>query len=150
MFVILFYGLIVMGLCLLMQSLLIVTALRYYMHRQTKMINLSFWSSLIFVNGVMVMLVIGNIVQVAIWAALFLFLGEFSEFGEAFYHSAVNFATLGYGDIIMSTKFKLLGPLEAINGVLMIGMSTAALLAAFQDAVKKFAHARQTIPDPER
>jgi hypothetical protein len=104
---------------------------------------------LIFVNGVMVMLVIGNLVQVAIWAALFLFLGEFSEFSEAVYHSAVNFATLGYGDIIMSTKFKLLGPLEAINGVLMIGMSTAALMAAFQDAMKMFTHTRQTNREPE-
>ena len=149
MFVNLFYGLLVMGLCLLMQSLLIVTALQYYMHRQTKMIKTSFWSSIVFVNGVMVMLVIGNIIQVAIWAALFLFLGEFSEFGEAVYHSAVNFATLGYGDIVMSAKYKLLGPLEAINGVLMIGMSTAALMAAFQDAIKKLTRARQTNPDPE-
>ena len=150
MFVNLFYGLLIMGLCLLLQSLLIVTALRYYVHRQTEMTIPSFWSSLIVVNGVMLMLVIGNIAQVAIWAVLFLFLGEFSEFGEAVYHSAVNFATLGYGDIVMSAKYKLLGPLEAINGVLMIGMSTAALVAAFQDAMKKLTYARHTKPVSDR
>ena len=78
-------GLLIMGLCLLLQSVLLVTALRYYVYRQTKMTTPSFWSSMIFVNGVMVLLVIGNITQVAIWAVLFLYLGEFSEFGEAVY-----------------------------------------------------------------
>ena len=136
-------GLSIMGLCLLLQSVLLVTALRYYVYRQTKITTPSFWSSMIFINFVMVLLVIGNIAQVAIWAVLFLYLGEFSEFGEAVYHSAVNFATLGYGDIVMSAKYKLLGPLEAINGVLMIGMSTAALMAAFQDAIRKITATRE-------
>ena len=80
---------------------------------------------------------LGNLAQVAIWALVFQWLGEFERFTDAFYHSAVNFATLGYGDIVMSDKHRLLGPLEAINGVLMIGVSTAALMAAFQDAMKK-------------
>ena len=59
-------------------------------------------------------------------------LGEFTNLHEAIYHSAVNFATLGYGDIVMSEKHRFLGPLEAINGVLMIGVSTAALTAVFR------------------
>ena len=84
-------------------------------------------------------LVIGNLAQVTLWALLFLALEEFQQFSEAFYHSAVNFATLGYGDVVMSAPHKLLGPLEAINGALMIGMSTAALMSAFQDALQKTA-----------
>ena len=64
-------------------------------------------------------------------------LGEFEEFGAAFYHSAVNFATLGYGDVVMSEKHKILGPLQAVNGALMIGVSTGALMTAFQDVLKK-------------
>lgn len=139
----LLYGLPIMGICLLLQSLLIVTALRYYAHRQTQVSSPSFWSTLFVINGVMLMLVIGNIAQVVIWAFLFRLLGEFSRFGEAVYHSAVNFATLGYGDIIMSEKHKFLGPLEAINGAIMIGVSTAALMLAFQDAMKKTIKAQQ-------
>ncbi len=64
-------------------------------------------------------------------------LGEFEQYGEAFYHSAVNFATLGYGDIVMSARHKLLGPLEAVNGALMIGASTALLMVAFQGWIQK-------------
>lgn len=93
----------------------------------------------------MLLLVLGNIVQVAIWALLFRLLGEFPGFGEAVYHSAVNFATLGYGDIVMSNNHKFLGPIEAINGVIMIGVSTAALMAEFQDAMKKAIRARQEV-----
>jgi len=47
------------------------------------------------------------------------------------------FVTLGYGDIVMSEERRFLGPLEAINGGLMIGMSTATLMAAFQHAMKR-------------
>lgn len=136
-------GLSTMVLCLLLQSLLLIVVIRYYSRREYLVNNPSFWSSLVVIKGVMLLLVIGNLVQIAIWALLFLLLGEFQEFGEAFYHSAVNFATLGYGDIVMSAEHKLLGALEAVNGVLMIGVSTAALMAAFQDAVKKTMQARK-------
>ncbi|MGF1613402.1 MAG: ion channel [Gammaproteobacteria bacterium] len=80
--------------------------------------------------------------QVALWAWLFVLLEEFQRFNEAFYHSAVNFATLGYGDVVMSARHKLLGPLEAINGALMIGLSTAALTAAFQHVIQKTTRTR--------
>ena len=63
-------------------------------------------------------------------------LGEFDELYEAVYHSAVNFASLGYGDIVMSKDWKLLGPLEACCGVLMLGMTAAALMAIMQQMIK--------------
>ena len=74
---------------------------------------------------------------------MFLFLNEFQQFSAAFYHSAVNFGSLGYGDIVMSDKYKLLGALEAINGVLMIGVSTAALMTPFKDAIQKALESRR-------
>lgn len=137
------YGLTTMAVCLFLQALLLLVALRYYARRDTLVNSPSFRSSLRVVLVVMIILVIGNLAQVGIWALLFRLLGEFSDFNTAFYHSAVNFATLGYGDIVMSGDYRLLGPLQAINGVLMIGVSTAALMAAFQDALKKTHKARQ-------
>jgi hypothetical protein len=130
-------------LCLFTQSVLVIVALRYYSSHERWINSPSFSSSLYVVSRVMLLLVVGNLVQVAIWALLFQILGEFGHFHAAFYHSAVKFATLGYGDIVMSDQHKLLGPLEAINGVLMIGVSTAALMATFQDAIKKTVNARK-------
>ena len=81
------------------------------------------------ISVIMLMLFIGHLVQVAIWALLFLYLGEFEEFAVAFYHSMVNFASLGYGDIVMSDQWRLLGAIEASNGVLMFGLSAGTLLS---------------------
>ena len=67
---------------------------------------------------------------------LFLLLGEFSDYQTALYHSGVNFATLGYGDIVMSERWRLLGPIEAANGILMFGLSTAVMTATVVDLIK--------------
>lgn len=136
-------GFSTMALCLLLQSLLLLVAMRYYSRHEGLLNSPSMAASLFVVNVVMLLLVLGNLGQVAVWALLFQLLGEFASFREAYYHSAVNFATLGYGDIVMSDEHKLLGPLQAINGVLMIGVSTAALMASFQDALKRTIRARQ-------
>ena len=85
---------------------------------------------------VMLVMMLGTVVQIALWGILFIALGEFDELYEAVYHSAVNFASLGYGDIVMSKNWKLLGPLEACCGVLMLGMAAAALMAIMQQMIK--------------
>ena len=59
-----------------------------------------------------------------------------TPWATALYFSAVNFATLGYGDIVMSERWRLLGPLEAANGILMFGVSTAVMTAAVMDVIK--------------
>ncbi len=132
-----------MVLCLSLQTILLVVSVRYYLNNKHLMNSPSLWSGLAVLNGVMLLLVIGNLGQIAIWALLFLFLNEFQQFSAAFYHSAVNFSSLGYGDIVMSDKYKLLGALEAINGVLMIGVSTAALMTPFKDAIQKALKSRR-------
>ena len=84
----------------------------------------------------LLVIVAAQLVQIAAWAALFLGCGEFDDFSIAFYHSAVNFTTLGYGDIIMSPSWKLLGPLEAVAGMLMFGVSTAVLFGVAQALIR--------------
>ena len=74
-------------------------------------------------------LFLGHVLQFATWATLFFYLGEFGDWSTAFYHSTVNFTSLGYGDIVMSEQWRLLGGLEAANGVLMFGLSAGALLS---------------------
>jgi hypothetical protein len=81
------------------------------------------------VGIVMIILFAGHLLQFSTWAALFVYLGEFADFNSAFYHSAVNFTSLGYGDLVMSEQWRLLGALEAANGVMMFGLSAGTLLA---------------------
>lgn len=88
----------------------------------------SLWRNGLATLLLIVILSIGHMAQVAVWAMVFMLSGEFSEFALAFYHSAVNYTTLGYGDIVMSPRWRLLGPTEAANGTLAFGWSTAVIV----------------------
>ena len=91
--------------------------------------GVSFWSESAIVALMILFSVVAHLIEIGLWAAVFMICGEFHEFGVAYYHSAVNYTTLGYGDLIMSPTWRLLGPLEAANGILMFGVSTAMIFA---------------------
>ena len=78
---------------------------------------------------------VAHLVEIAFWAVLLVLCGEFQEFGTAYYHSAVNYTTLGYGDLLLTPSWRLLGPLEATNGALMFGVSAAMVFAVMQRLV---------------
>ena len=122
---------------LVVQLVLLLIALRYYRLHHHMINTKAWWPAGVVIGAVMLMLLIGNLMQVAIWALLFVLVGEFEAYNTAFYHSLVNFASLGYGDIVMSEEYRLLGALEALNGVLMVGISAATLMSFFQDAFKR-------------
>lgn len=87
------------------------------------------WIDLAIVVLVIAFAFIAHLIEIALWAKLLVICGEFQQFEIAFYHSAVNYTTLGYGDIIMTPSWRLLGPLEAADGALMFGVSTAMIFA---------------------
>ncbi|PVY81028.1 ion channel [Cupriavidus alkaliphilus] len=130
-------GLPVMLVCLLLQAVFVAICLRYYVRfKHARQGSVSLGQEIMLLSVVMVMTLFGNFVQMAIWAILFMLLGEFADFTTALYHSGVNFATLGYGDIVMSPTWRLLGPLEAANGILMLGVSSSVMTAAVLDVTK--------------
>lgn len=120
---------------MLLQSLVTIWCIRFYLKRFGK--HEGVLAGVMALFGIITLVMLGNLAQITIWGALFLWLGEFSTLHDAVYHSGVNFATLGYGDIVMSDKWKLLGPLEAVNGALMIGLSGACMLPILQHHVRK-------------
>ena len=78
---------------------------------------------------------VAHLIEIAFWAVLLVLCGEFQEFGTAYYHSAVNYTTLGYGDLLLTPSWRFLGPLEATNGALMFGVSAAMVFAVIQRLV---------------
>jgi ion channel len=84
----------------------------------------------------MSIVLVAHLVEIALWAVLFMICREYSDFGTAYYHSAVNYTTLGYGDLTMTPSWILLGPLEAADGMLMFGVSTAIIFAVIQRLIQ--------------
>jgi hypothetical protein len=80
---------------------------------------------------VLIMYLVG-VVEVLIWAAAYLTFDVIEGFEKAIYFSAVTFTTLGYGDVVLDGSRRLLSALEAINGIMMFGWSTAIVIAAVQ------------------
>ncbi len=115
---------------MVIQVVAVVLMLRFLFKRLAEgRLQPSFLSDAGILIGVLLVLFAGHLVQIAVWALLFMQLGEFDQFDTAYYHSTVNFATLGYGDIVMGERWRLLGALQAASGVLMFGLSTGTLFA---------------------
>jgi hypothetical protein len=96
----------------------------------------SFWIDMGIVALALLCALVAHLAEIALWALLFVVCGEFSDFGTAYYHSAVNYTSLGYGDLIMTPSWRLLGPLETASGMLMFGVSTAMIFAVIQRLVE--------------
>lgn len=124
---------------LMLQLLVIIIVLRYLIRRLDRSNETpSAITGFVTLSVVTLTLFAGYLMQAGVWAALFLFVGEqFDSYQVAYYHSLVNFTSLGYGDIVMDPNWRLLGALEAANGVLMFGVGASALLATMNNMFKQ-------------
>ena len=103
----------------------------------------SLWFDIAIVGRAIALALMAHLIEIGVWAVLFVICGEFADFGTAYYHSAGNYTTLGYGDVLMSPSWRLLGPLEAANGMLLFGVTTAMVFAIMQGLVRtRFADLR--------
>jgi hypothetical protein len=130
-------GVPVMLLCLVVQVAVVFWCVRYCARRSARGPGNRLPLATIRPLAVaMLAMMTANLLQIALWGCLFVQLGEFDDLYAAIYHSAVNFTSLGYGDVVMNQEWKLLGPLEAANGVLMMAMTAAALTAILQNVIR--------------
>ena len=82
-----------------------------------------------------VFLSIKHYIDIILWAvAYWIFAGaeHFTNFEDAVYFSSVTYTTLGYGDVTLSDNWRLLCGIQAMNGVLLFGWSTAILFYLVQ------------------
>jgi len=70
-----------------------------------------------------------HIIQTTLWALFYYVKGLFSDLETSLYFSMVSFTTLGYGDVLLPKKWRLLGVVEGFSGVLLCGVSTAFIFA---------------------
>lgn len=80
-----------------------------------------------------------HLIQASIWALVYLLLPgvtEFQTFEKAVYFSLVTFTTLGYGEITIDSMNRILAGLEAINGIILIGWSTAFMFFVYTEILK--------------
>jgi hypothetical protein len=95
------------------------------------------WVNLAFVMGVTLLALAGHLAEVALWAFTLDMSGAVADISAAVYSSAGSYTTSS-SDVVLPPQWKLLGPLEAVDGMLMFGISTAFIFAV----VNRLIHAR--------
>ena len=84
------------------------------------------------VGGIVLLMFIVSLLEVLVWAVTYLALNAIDGFEKALYFSMVTFTTLGYGEIVLDERWRLLASSEAGNGIIMFGWTTAIVITAVQ------------------
>jgi hypothetical protein len=70
-----------------------------------------------------------HVAETGVWALFYYTQGLFEDFETALYFSLGSYTTIGYGDVVLPEKWRLLGGIEGVSGVLLCGLSTAFIFA---------------------
>ena len=70
-----------------------------------------------------------HVIQTSLWAVFYYTQNLFADFETSLYFSMVSFTTIGYGDVLLPRRWRLLGVIEGLSGVLLCGISTAFIFA---------------------
>ena len=89
--------------------------------------------------GVMIaavsMLMVAHLIEIGIWSIAYALVDAAAQGADDFYFAFVNYTTLGYGDIVPTERWRLLGPITAMNGVLLFGWSTAVIFQILRTTI---------------
>ena len=101
---------------------------------ETKLQSLTHFGSLRVLCMTAAFLLILNILEVVVWALAYLAIpdSQLDTLEETVYFSIVTFTSLGYGDVVIASSWRLLSGIEAIAGLLIFGWSTALLFAVVE------------------
>jgi len=101
-------------------SMVLKHTLRFTEHLATR-----FWPVTWLLIRIAWLLILFHLCEIAVWALFFWWQNCLPDVESSFYFSGVTYATLGYGDLLLPKEWRLFGPLEALIGTLMCGLSVA-------------------------
>lgn len=119
-----------MALCVTIHVMGLIAPLRWIKPRAAALEG-RFWLATWFIVRVAGWMLLLHVTQIALWAFHYAWSGALPDLASAFYFSAVTYTTTGYGDIVLSKEWRLVGGVEALTGILMCGLSTALFFAVF-------------------
>jgi hypothetical protein len=97
--------------------------------------NASLWLASVMMATVGVLLM-AHVAEVIVWSVTYLILDAAPSEADVLYFAFVNYTTLGYGDIVPVERWRLIGPITAMNGILLFGWSTAVIFEVLDVATQ--------------
>jgi hypothetical protein len=93
------------------------------------------WLTAVMVATVGILLV-AHVAEVITWSLAYAILDAAPPGADVLDFAFVNYTTLGYGDVVPVERWRLLGPMTAMNGVLLFGWSTAVIFEVLRQAMR--------------
>jgi hypothetical protein len=93
-------------------------------------------------------LMVAHVSEVMVWSLVYAMVDATPPGADLLYFAFVNYTTLGYGDVTPVARWRLLGPMTAMNGVLLFGWSTAVIFEALRRALHLHPDASETLSRP--
>jgi voltage-gated potassium channel len=93
---------------------------REKLERQTSLPRLTMVLILVFAVTVTL-----HLAETAIWASFYQWWNLFPDYETSLYFSVTSYTTMGFGDVVLPQRWRLLGGIEGFSGVLLCGVSTA-------------------------
>jgi hypothetical protein len=94
--------------------------------------------------------VLAHLIEIALWAAFYVWKDAMPDFVVSLYFSAVTYATIGYGDVVPPEPWRLAAAVEGLTGILMCGWSAAFFFAIVSRIYSRIRSSKERAgPDPE-
>jgi hypothetical protein len=88
-------------------------------------------------------LMVAHVTEISVWTAFYIVAGvKFARDVDPFEFAFENYTALGYGDFI-PTDWRLIGPVTALNGLLLVGWSVAIIFEVLRMAEVQIGHRRK-------
>jgi Ion channel len=116
-----------MASCVVIHAYGVTSAFRWLRRQEITTGRLASWTWLfVRLAGWIVLL---HVVEITVWAFTYVLVRAMPELQSALYFSAVTYTTTGYGDLVLPPRWRLVGAVEALTGILMCGWSTGFFFA---------------------
>lgn len=122
-------GSLILGLCSSINLFLMVlytNALRQF--SSNSKFSATLLRHILLISTTFAIIILAHTIQVWIWAFSLIALGALNDYSDAVYFSLVTYTTVGYGDVTLSSDFRIFGAMASVTGLLGFGISTAFLV----------------------
>jgi hypothetical protein len=99
------------------------------------LLGMRIWVNMSFVMVAILVALAGHLAEIVLWAFALDATGAVADIGAAIYSAAGSYTTSG-SDVVLPPEWKLLGPLAAVDGMLMFGVSTAFIFAVVNRLIR--------------
>jgi len=119
---------VIVSICVVIHTIGLVYLAEGLVARRARLVTMKTAGHAGVVLAVFAFVVTLHMIETAVWAGFYFWWELFPDFETSWYFSLTSYTTIGYGDVTLPQKWRLLGGIEGFSGVLLCGLSTAFIL----------------------